>query len=78
MLTEYLYNPTLFVVGWLIFSGVAAYIAHQRGRSPILFFFIAIILSPLVGIIAALMVRRGNGVESVDSVVDRHDHSDRQ
>ena len=67
MLMEFLYNPALFVIGWLIFSVLAGYIAHQRGRSPILFFLVSIILSPLIGIIAAIMVKRGNGVKASDS-----------
>ncbi len=67
MLTEFLYSPSIFVIGWLIFSLVAGYIAHQRGRSPILIFIVSILLSPLIGIIAAIMVKRGNGVKAPDS-----------
>ena len=44
----------LFII-WLFLSGVAAVIASKKGRSGIGFFLLSIILSPLVGIIAAVV-----------------------
>ena len=41
---------------WLAFSVVAAVIASNKGRSGWGFFFLSLILSPLIGIIAALVV----------------------
>lgn len=40
---------------WLAGSIVAAVIADKKGRSPVGFFFLAALLSPLIGIIAALV-----------------------
>lgn len=45
-----------FFVLWLALSVVAAVIASNRGRSGWGFFFLSVILSPLIGIIAALIV----------------------
>ena len=43
-------------VPWLALSVVAAVIASNRGRSGWGFFFLSLILTPLIGIIAALIV----------------------
>jgi len=42
---------------WLFFSIIAAVIASRKGRSGIGFFFLSVILSPLIGVIAALVAR---------------------
>jgi hypothetical protein len=42
---------------WLFFSTIAGVIANQKGRSGIGFFFLSVVLSPLVGVIAALVAR---------------------
>jgi len=45
-----------WVVLWLGFSILAGVVAANKGRSAIGFFFLALLLSPLVGLIAALVV----------------------
>ena len=47
----------VFVVVWLALCFVASSIASGKGRSGVGFFFLAFFLSPLVGIIAALVAR---------------------
>jgi hypothetical protein len=42
---------------WGFFSIIAGVIASQKGRSGIGFFFLSIVLSPLIGVIAALVAR---------------------
>lgn len=37
---------------WILFSIVAAVIANNKGRSGVAFFFVSLVLSPLVGLIA--------------------------
>lgn len=44
---------------WLAFSTIAGMIAHNRRRSGIGFFLLAVALSPLVGILAAIVVQPG-------------------
>jgi hypothetical protein len=44
----------IFVI-WLALSILAGIIANQKGRSGIGFFLLSLVLSPLVGIIAALV-----------------------
>ena len=45
-----------FFITWLALSIIAGVIASNKGRSGIGFFLLGVILSPLVGIIAALIV----------------------
>ena len=40
-----------YILGWLILSGLVAYIANLRGRLPIDYFFLSLLLSPLIGFI---------------------------
>ena len=43
---------------WLFFSIIAGVIAsHKKGLSGIGFFFLSLVLSPLIGVIAALIAR---------------------
>jgi hypothetical protein len=42
-------------IGWLFFSIVAGVIAGNKGRSGFGFFVLALLLSPIIGIIAALL-----------------------
>ena len=42
---------------WIIFSVVAGFIAKHKGRSGLGFFFLSLILSPLIGIIAAVVAK---------------------
>lgn len=48
-----------WIIGWLVLSILAGIIAGNRGRSWWGFFFLALLLSPLIGIIAALVVQPG-------------------
>lgn len=43
---------------WIAFSGLAGVIAHAKGRSGAGYFFLALILSPLIGLIAATALPR--------------------
>lgn len=52
----------IFII-WIALSFLAGYIAEQKGRSGVGFFFLSLILSPLVGIIAALVVKPGEKAE---------------
>ena len=45
----------LFVFFWVFFSFIAADIATRKGRSGIGFFFLSILLTPLIGIISAII-----------------------
>jgi len=44
-------------IGWMFFSIIAGVIASQKGRSGFGFFILSVVLSPLIGIIAALVAR---------------------
>lgn len=41
---------------WVIFSGVVAWVAAERGRGPIAWFLIALLISPVLGCLLLLMV----------------------
>jgi len=45
------------IIVWVFLCIVAGIIAYRKGRSGIGFFLLAIFLSPLIGIIAALIAR---------------------
>ena len=45
-----------FLLGWLAFSIVVGMIADSRGRGGLFWFFISIILSPLLGVIMLLLM----------------------
>lgn len=47
---------------WLGLSILAGYIAARKGRSGIGFFFLSVLLSPIIGIIAALVVGSKNEI----------------
>ena len=58
------------VVVWFALCFVAATIANNKGRSGFGFFFLALFLSPVVGIIAALVARPDKAAverEQIDS-----------
>ncbi len=42
---------------WLAFSIIPAVIANNKGRSGIGFFFLSVLLSPIIGLIAALVAK---------------------
>jgi len=45
------------IFGWMILSLIAAVIADRKGRSGVWFFFLSLVFSPLIGIIAALIAK---------------------
>ena len=46
----------IFIVLWLVLSATAGSIAESKGRSAAGYFFLSLIASPLVGILAVLVV----------------------
>lgn len=42
------------VIGWIVFSAVVGVIADNKGRFGIGYFFLSLILSPLIGLILAV------------------------
>ncbi|WP_418641483.1 hypothetical protein ACNUDM_08345 [Vibrio chaetopteri] len=44
------------VILWLIFSALVGSVAASKGRSGIGFFFISLVVSPLIGLIIALVI----------------------
>jgi len=56
------------IIGWLIFSLVAAWIASSKGRSGFGIFILSVLLSPLVGIIVALVMQRADTIEATQVV----------
>jgi hypothetical protein len=51
-----------FLIGWIVLCLLPAFIARSRGRSFIGVFVLSVILSPLIGLIVALVMRRGDQV----------------
>lgn len=47
----------MLVLAWIALSIIAGVIANNKGRSGFGFFVLALLLSPLVGIIAALIAK---------------------
>ena len=47
-----------WIIGWLTLSFLAGWIAEQKGRSGPGFFLLALVFSPLIGLIAASAARR--------------------
>lgn len=42
---------------WIVLSAVAGIIANSRGQSWAKYFFIALLLSPIIGIVAAIVAK---------------------
>jgi hypothetical protein len=59
----------IFIV-WLVFAILVGAFASSKGRSGVGFFFISVLLSPLIGFIIALCVK------SRDQLVASGDHVD--
>lgn len=53
------------VILWIVFAVLVGLVASSKGRSGFLFFFLALILSPIIGLIIALVVPKNN--EMVES-----------
>ena len=47
---------------WLLFSVIVGWFAHQKGRSGIAFFLIAIVISPMIGLIVVLIIKPSDEV----------------
>lgn len=45
------------VVTWIALSLAAAVLAHHKGGSGVAFFILSIVLSPLIGLVSALVAR---------------------
>lgn len=60
-----------FLLVWTLLSAMAGVIAWGKGRSHLLFFGIALVFSPPVGIIAALIVPKKNAKASPHSAATR-------
>ena len=50
-------SNAILYVSWLALSIIPAVIASNKGRSGFGFFFLSILLSPIIGIIAALVAK---------------------
>ncbi len=61
-------------LGWLIFSGVVAYIASSRGRLALDYFLLSALLSPLVGLI--VLITKSNLVEEARKTRIRREDQD--
>ena len=46
-----------YFIGWVALCFVAGAIASQKGRSSVGFFWLSLVFSPLVGVIAALIAK---------------------
>jgi hypothetical protein len=47
----------MLIIIWIIGSFVAAWVAHDKGRNGLKFFLLALLASPLIGILAAIGCR---------------------
>lgn len=61
------------VILWLVLSVVAGVIASNKGRSGFGFFLLAVLFSPIVGILGALIARPA---EQIEKDLARHGGSD--
>jgi hypothetical protein len=50
------------VIGWIVFSCIAGAIANNKGNSFAAAFFISILLSPIIGIVIALVQKPNEAV----------------
>ena len=51
----------MILILWFFFCGLVAVVASGRGRSAFGFFLLSVILSPLIGLIIALVVSNRKG-----------------
>lgn len=65
-----------FFFGWLIFSGVVAYIASSRGRLAFDYFILSALLSPLVGLV--ILLTKPNLVEEAKKTRLRREEQEQQ
>ena len=52
-------------LGWIVFSILVGYVASRKGRSGVLYFFLSIIISPLLGILLVLAL--GENKEAIEN-----------
>lgn len=50
------------VILWIVFAVLVGLLASSKGRSGFLFFFLALILSPIVGLVIALVIPKNNEI----------------
>jgi hypothetical protein len=50
------YQVVGLFIGWIVFAGLGAWIAARKYHSAIGFFLLGLVLTPIIGIIAALVV----------------------
>lgn len=50
------------VVLWLVFSILVGLVASSKGRSGLMFFFVSIIFSPLIGLIIVFVLPKNNEI----------------
>jgi ABC-type Na+ efflux pump permease subunit len=62
--------------GWLIFSGVVAYIASSRGRLATDYFLLSVLLSPIIGLI--ILLAKSNLAEETKKLRLHREEQDRQ
>lgn len=62
-------------IGWIILSGVVAYIASSRGRLALDYFLISALLSPLIGLI--ILLTKSNLAEEMRRTRIRREDQDR-
>jgi len=54
-----------YVLGWLLLSFIMAFLAKSKGRSGFAWFFISILISPLIAVIILLVI--GDSEEKKDA-----------
>jgi hypothetical protein len=54
----------VIIMVWIAFGLIPGYIAQSRGHSFFLFFLLGFLVSPLIAIIVALVIPRGEGQQS--------------
>jgi hypothetical protein len=57
-----------FFLFWFLLSLMVSIIAREKGRSPLAFFFLAMIFSPLIGFLAALFVSPSHEIQNARGI----------
>lgn len=58
----------IYIIVWLAFAGIAGYMASNRNRSGLVWFLLSIILSPIICIIALLVIGKNKTVLTEDGI----------
>ncbi len=59
---------TTFIVLWVVFAGAVGMLAKQRGRGPLAWTLIGIVISPLLGFVVLMMSKDLALAEALDTV----------